>query len=106
MVPTEASGLAALPGGATQRRPCYGSRKTSNRIVLMQRITLDVESGLVSAELAQRGIPPKGRVHVLVEVPESADLPMAALAQSGGAFDFLADEPDLYTEADVVERFR
>jgi hypothetical protein len=39
-------------------------------------------------------------------VPDSTDLPMAALAQSGGAFDFLADEPDLYTDADVVERFR
>ncbi|MGA3005318.1 MAG: hypothetical protein ABSE20_26735 [Acetobacteraceae bacterium] len=72
----------------------------------MQRFSLDVESGLVSAELAQRGIPPKALVHVLVEVPDSTDLPMAALAQSGGAFDFLADEPDLYTDADVVERFR
>ena len=45
-------------------------------------------------------------VHVLVKSRTSTDLPMAALAQSGGAFDFLADEPDLYTDADVVERFR
>jgi hypothetical protein len=72
----------------------------------MKRITLDVESGRLSAELTQRGVPPQTRVHVLVEVPDGTDLPMAALAQSGGAFDFLADEPDLYTDADIVERFR
>jgi hypothetical protein len=43
---------------------------------------------------------------VLVEVPDDVDLPMAALAEAGGAFDFLADEPDLYSDADIVERFR
>ena len=72
----------------------------------MQRMTLDVEAGQVSAELAHRGIPARVRVHVVVEVPDDADLPMAALAMAGGSFDFLADEPDLYTEADVIERFR
>ena len=72
----------------------------------MQRMTLDVEAGQVSSELAHRGIPARTRVHVLVEVPDDAGLPMAALAQAGGAFDFLADEPDLYTDADIIERFR
>ena len=43
-------------------------------------------------------------VGVLVEVlGEDADiLPMAAIAQTGGALDWLAEEPDLYTDADVV----
>jgi hypothetical protein len=72
----------------------------------MQRMTLDVEAGQVSAELVQRGIPARARVHVLVEVPDDVDLPIAALAEAGGAFDFLADEPDLYSDADIVERFR
>ena len=45
----------------------------------MQRITLDVESGLVSAELAQRGVPPQARVHVLVEVPDGTDLPASGM---------------------------
>ncbi len=79
----------------------------------MQRMTLDIEAGQLSAELAHRGISPSVRVHVLVEVPDSTDLPeddfdlpMAAIAQAGGAFDFLADEPDLYTDADAIERFR
>ena len=33
---------------------------------------------------------------------EADALPMAAIAQAGGAFDWLADEPDLYTDADLV----
>ncbi len=72
----------------------------------MQRITLDIEAGQVSAELANRGIPARTRVHVLIEVPDDAELPMTAIAQAGGAFDFLAEEPDLYTDADAVERFQ
>ena len=71
----------------------------------MHRITLDAEAGQVSAELARRGIPAGTRVHVLVEVvDEQPDaLPMAVIAQAGGAFDWLADEPDLYTDADLVQ---
>ena len=33
---------------------------------------------------------------------EADALPMAAIAQAGGAFDWLADEPDLYTDADLM----
>ena len=69
----------------------------------MQTIALDAEAGQVSAELARRGIPPALRVHVVVEVPERQAWPMAALAQAGGAFDWLAGEPDLYTDADLRE---
>ena len=72
----------------------------------MQRMMLDIEAGQVSAELAHRGIPARTRVRVLVEVPDDAVLPMTAMAQAGGAFDFLAEEPDLYTDADAVERFQ
>ncbi|MCB4824575.1 hypothetical protein [Roseicella aerolata] len=70
----------------------------------MGRIALDAEAGQVSAELARRGIAAGTRVHVVVEVVEGADaLPMAAIAQAGGAFDWLADEPDLYSDADLAE---
>jgi hypothetical protein len=73
----------------------------------MQRIALDAEAGQVSAELARRGIAPGARVRVLVEVVEDAGAdapPMAAVAQAGGAFDWLAEEPDLYTDADLPRR--
>ena len=72
--------------------------------MVMHRIALDVVAGQVSAELARRGVTADTRVRVLVEVlGEDADiLPMAAIAQTGGALDWLAEEPDLYTDADVV----
>jgi len=70
----------------------------------VQTIMVDAPAGRVSEELARRGIAAETRVRVLVEVVEGEDLPMAALAQEGGAFDFLADEPDLYTDTDAMER--
>jgi len=72
------------------------------RNAIMQKITLDAEAGQVSAELARRGVAAHVRVHVLVEVVGEDALPMAAIAQAGGAFDWLAGEPDLYTDADLV----
>jgi hypothetical protein len=41
---------------------------------------------------------------VLVEVRDAEELSTAAIAQAGGAFDRLADEPELYSDADLVER--
>ena len=71
----------------------------------MSRIALDAQAGQVSAELARRGIAAKTRVHVLVEVVEGEEdaLPMAALAEAGGAFGWLAEEPDLYSDMVLVE---
>jgi hypothetical protein len=72
----------------------------------VQQIVLDAEAGQISAELSRRGISARARVHVTVELQDDAALPMAALAESGKAFDWLGDEPDLYTDADVVEAKR
>jgi hypothetical protein len=68
----------------------------------MQRIALDTEAGQVSAELARRGIAPGTPVHVVVELPDAPGLPMAALAEAGGAFAWLEAEPDLYSDADLT----
>ncbi len=80
----------------------------------MQRIALDAQAGQVSAELARRGIADTAQVHVLVDVidpvtPAATDTPedeweMAAIAQAGQGFDWLADEPEIYSDADLVER--
>lgn len=70
----------------------------------MRRLTLDAAAGRISHELAIRGIAANTRVRVVVEVADEADLPMSALAQAGGAFAFLGEEPDLYTDADAIER--
>ena len=69
----------------------------------MQRLTLDIAAGEVSQELARRGITANTRVRVQVEIYHEA-VPLASTAQAGRAFDFLADEPDLYSDADLIER--
>jgi hypothetical protein len=71
----------------------------------MRTIALEAEAGQVSTELVRRGIAAGTRVHVLVEVVDQAEnLPMASLAQAGGAFDWLSEEPDIYTDSDLVQR--
>jgi hypothetical protein len=70
----------------------------------MSVLSLDIEAGRLSSELFRRGIAPEARIHVLVTFPEQEPLAMAALAQAGGAFDFLDTEPDLYSDADTVEQ--
>jgi len=72
----------------------------------MQRIELDGEAGQVSAELIRRGVRARARVRVLVGMAADDDLPMAALVEAGGGLGFLDDEPDLYSDADAVERYR
>jgi hypothetical protein len=69
----------------------------------MSQIVLDVEAGQVSAELARRGIPSHAQVHVLVEVTPAGELPMAVLAEAGRGLDWLAEEPDVYSDADLIE---
>ena len=71
----------------------------------MGRITLDAEAGKVSTELARRGIAAATRVHVVVEIVGEPDgpPPMAAVAEAGGGFGWLADEPDIYGDDDLVE---
>jgi hypothetical protein len=70
----------------------------------MRQIVLDAEAGQVSAELGRRGIAAHARVLVRVDVLESAEPPMAAIAEAGKAFDWLAEEPELYSDADLTER--
>lgn len=72
----------------------------------MSQIVLDAEAGQISAELARRGIPPHARVHVLVEVSPGGELPMTAIAQAGKGLDWLAGEPDLYSDADLIDPAR
>ncbi|HEX4616817.1 MAG TPA: hypothetical protein VH230_12975 [Stellaceae bacterium] len=68
----------------------------------MQQIILDAEAGQISAELTRRGIAADARVHVVIELRDDANLPMAAIAQAGKALDWLEDEPDLYSDGDLV----
>jgi hypothetical protein len=61
-------------------------------------------AGQVSAGLSRCGIATHVRVHIRAEDLESPEPPMAAIAEAGKGFDWLAEEPDLYSNADLVER--
>jgi hypothetical protein len=70
----------------------------------MKQIVLDAKAGQVSAELRRRGIAAGTRVHALIELVDDPELPMGEIAETGKGFAWLADEPDLYSDADLVER--
>jgi len=70
----------------------------------MQQIVIDAPAGEVSAELGRRGVAADAKVHVIVEFLDDETLPMATIAEAGKALDWLAAEPELYSDADLVER--
>jgi hypothetical protein len=72
----------------------------------MRQILNDIEAGKVTDELRRRGIPPRQRLRVVVESIDTDEPSLTAINAAGGAFDWLAEEPDLYSDADLVERFR
>jgi hypothetical protein len=72
----------------------------------MRQVLNDIQAGKVTEELSRRGIPAEKRLRVVVETLEDDELPMAAINAAGRAFDWLADEPDLYSDSDLVERYR
>ena len=67
----------------------------------MRYILENIEAGKIPGEIQRRSIPVRQRVRVVVETIDE-DLPLARMAEEGGAFRFLADEPELYSEADVL----
>ena len=54
-----------------------------------RKLTIDVPSDVAP-----------GEHHVIVVIDEMPSQELAAVAQAGGSFDWLADEPDLYTDED------
>jgi hypothetical protein len=69
--------------------------------IRMRYILDNIEAGKIPAEIERRGIGAGERVRVVVETL-SDDLPLAHMAEQGHAFDFLAGEPELYSEADIT----
>lgn len=63
----------------------------------MQIIPLELDHGVLRLP-AQFVLPPNTRLAVLLLGADDT----GELAQHGGAFDFLADEPELYSDADIL----
>jgi hypothetical protein len=72
----------------------------------MRQVLSNIEAGKLTEELKRRGIPSHQRLRVVVESLEDDPLPITAINAAGGAFAWLAEEPDLYSDADLVERYR
>jgi hypothetical protein len=72
----------------------------------VRQILNDIEAGKVTDELRRRGIAPAQRLRVVAESIEAEEPSVTAINATGGAFDWLAEEPELYSDADLVERFR
>ena len=70
----------------------------------MKQVLDNIEAKQVFSEMSRRGIKPHQRVRVAFEVIDEENIPIARIAQDGGAFDWLADEPDLYSLNDLKER--
>jgi len=66
----------------------------------MRYVLESIEAGKLPDEIERRGIQPGQLVRVVVETLDDV-LPLAQMAEEGRAFMFLAEEPDLYTEADI-----
>ena len=68
----------------------------------MRYVLENIEAGDLAIEMKRRGIALRQRIRVVVEtLGGDATLPLARMAEEGRAFEFLADEPDLYSEADI-----
>ena len=72
----------------------------------MRQILNDVEAGRVTDELRRRGIPSRQRLRVVVESIDADEPSITTINATEGAFDWLAEEPDLYSDGDLIERFR
>ncbi len=63
---------------------------------------IEVSDGLLRVPKGAR-IPPKSRLAVILDEGEAVS-DMHVMADAGGAFDFLREEPDLYSDADVLPK--
>jgi len=72
----------------------------------MRQILNDIEAGKVTEELRRRGVPARQRLRVVVETIDEEEPSLTAINAAGGGFDWLGEEPDLYSDKDMVERFR
>jgi hypothetical protein len=100
------SGVWEIGWLATAGRSEVQWARTAEQGDEMRTIALDAEVGQISAELLRRGLPSAVRVHAVVEVPAEEDAPTVLVVEAGGVLDWLAEEPDLYTDDDLIERVR
>lgn len=68
----------------------------------MKQIVLDVAAGQITAELRRLRIGAGTRVRAVVELVETPSPPETGIAMAEDACDWLTDEPDLCSDADLL----
>jgi hypothetical protein len=69
----------------------------------MRYVLENIEADELSGEMKRRGIPPHQRLRVVVETLDD-EISITEMNARGGAFAHLATEPDIYGDADLIER--
>jgi hypothetical protein len=83
-------------------RLCYVTLRNHSYVRTVRYVLENIEAGKLTEEIRRRGLSEHQKVRAVVETLN--ELPLARTAEQGGAFDFLADEPDLYGESDIRSR--
>ncbi len=66
---------------------------------------IEADQILVNDQIRRLGLAPRRVLRIVLEtVDDDDEMSITEMNAAGGAFDHLADEPDLYTEADLIER--
>jgi hypothetical protein len=67
----------------------------------MKTMPIEIHEGVLRLPNETR-IPPNWHLAVIVVEDKQSGAEVQSMAESGGAFDFLRDEPELYSDADVL----
>jgi hypothetical protein len=71
----------------------------------MKTIAIEAGNGVLRLS-KQVQLSPKARLAVLVLEDDETGAEIRTLADAGGAFDFLKEEPELYSDADLLPNRR
>jgi hypothetical protein len=71
----------------------------------MKTLPIEICDGVLRLPDETR-LPPNSHLAVIVIGDNEAGLDVAKMAEAGGGFDFLSDEPELYSDADILPERR
>lgn len=64
---------------------------------------IEADQILVADQIRRLGLAPSRMLRIVLETVDEDEPSLVEMNALGGAFDHLADEPDIYSEADLVE---
>ena len=93
--------LLGIIGDFAKIGECLKSCPVSITLRRMKTVPVEIRGGLLALP-AELKLPPRAHLAVLVVEEDESTAELQTLADAGGAFDFLREEPDLYSDTDVL----